>query len=351
MQKLFLHIGLPKTATTTIQNFLILNHQRLIEKGWLYPVAARQYMAHHLLGNFFRTRKLDWIGEADPEQVKADLLAEIRATKCDNVIMSTESLISATQIADIRAYFSDFEVEVVVFLRRQDDWLESAYQERLKNGPKIASTRRYLTSQIQGLDYYKMLRSWADVFGNDHIRVGLFERSAERLSVEETFLRLIGAGMDPDYVMPEKMNSRLNRDCLAFFGRMPETRRVGLKFTNYAAVLREYSEINPDAPEWKKAWSPAERREIMERFAASNERVARKFLGREDGQLFQGGLPDLDEPWAPYPGLSVAKAAEIGLFLADHLYCELSKGRVHKIKPPVTALSTARADQGKKIAT
>lgn len=320
MTKLFLHVSLPKTATTSIQNFLSLNRDKLKRDGWLYPLTARQYMAHHLLGNFFRADNLDWIGQADPAATRAALLDEVRASGCDNVIMSSESLVSSTRIAEVKQFFSDFDVQIVYVLRRQDHWIESAYQEHLKRGPAIQTPEQFEATRGEWLDHFERLEAWAQVFGRENIRVGVFERGGARQSVEAAFLDLIGARMRGDYAVPPEMNTRLNRDSLGFLTGMQTKRRIHPRFTLYAKFLGEYSSRHPDPPEWRKVWPPAARRKMVEDHAASNAQVARAYLGSDSGVLFREPLPALDEPWSPYPGLTPEKAVEIGEFLADRLY-------------------------------
>ena len=57
--------------------------------------------------------------------------------------------------------------------------------------------------------------------------------------------------------------------------------------------------------------SPQQRREIIAKYEESNTKVAREYLGREDGRLFYAPLPDPDEPWEPYEGLTVEKVVPI----------------------------------------
>jgi len=281
LSKLYLHVGLPKTATSTIQNFLAQNDTHFSNVGWLYPKTARQYVAHHPLGNFFRPDALDWVWDLDRTQVLTDLRSEIAASGCDNVIMSTEALATAPMIADIKDYFSDFEVFIVFFLRRQDKWLESAYQEELKNGPDKIDRPTYLETREHWFDYHQRLSNWAAVFGNDHILVTTFEKGNNDQPIEHQFLNVIGAPLPSDAVITKSQNTSMNRDCLAFFMDMATRRRIAPRFTMYANVLRMYSEKFPDPPEWKNAWPPSERRALLEKFSASNERVARDFCGSQ----------------------------------------------------------------------
>jgi hypothetical protein len=51
--------------------------------------------------------------------------------------------------------------------------------------------------------------------------------------------------------------------------------------------------------------SPEERRSILEKYAASNAKIALDFLEREDGRLFYEPLPNPSEKWMKYKGLTV----------------------------------------------
>ena len=57
--------------------------------------------------------------------------------------------------------------------------------------------------------------------------------------------------------------------------------------------------------------SSPERVALLERYQESNSRVAREYLGREEGVLFYEDPPDRTELWEPYPGLRAETVAEI----------------------------------------
>ena len=320
LKRIFLHIGQPKTATTTIQNFLSINQAKLIKHGWLYPNAGRQYAAHHLLGNFFRAAPIHWIGQADPAQVMADLKREIDESNCDNIILSTESLYFAENPDQFAAYLKDFDVSVVVFLRRQDEWIESAYQENLKNGETRLGPEGYLAALSNSLAYADRIATWAAAFGKRKILVHGFEATAEKLPVEQVFMNLIGAPFVPDLVLPPTQNERLNRDCTTFLIMFAASPRVDLKHQMIKDILVKYSQANPDTASLRNVYPPQRRHEIVESRNEGNAIVARDYLGRTDGRLFLKPLPVPDDPWEAYPGLRVQKSVAIAEFLASEMY-------------------------------
>ncbi len=320
MPKLFLHVGLPKTATTSIQRFLLHNREKLIAHGVLYPRAGLQNFAHHPLSTAFRKGGADWIKPVEPDVLARSLRGEIEATGCDTVIMSTEALSYVPQITEVKDYFQDFDTDIVFYLRRQDKWLESAYKSNLKTGATDLAPDVYMKKQLPRLDYYEWLGHWAEVFGNEHIRVAVFEKGAVPQSVERTFLEVLNIEFQPEYEVSDASNTELSRDCLSFLGAMTAKRRISHRSWIYAGILSNYTRQHPDPQEWNRVWPPSQRRAVAEGFADSNARVAREYCGREDGILFHENLPSDDEPWEEYPGLTATKAVEIAEFLADSLF-------------------------------
>lgn len=320
MARIILHIGQPKTATTTIQSFLFANAAALAARGWLYPAAGRQHLAHHLLGNWFRPEPMHWIGPSDPAAVVAALEREIDQTGCHSVILSSESLYFTPEPARLRGCLAGHEVRIVLFLRRQDEWIDSAFQENLKNGEIAIGPQRYLDAQAAFLDYAARIDTWADAFGADRIIVIPFEKAAVPLPVEDQFLAVIGAASCTGLHHPPAENDRLCRDAIAFLTHFEARPRVSGRHQMIKDLLAEYSRAHPDPAPLRHVFSPAERLRILQTHAEGNARIARDYLGRADGVLFAAPPPAPDEPWQVYPGLDPAVAAR----MAEHVM-----GRMH----------------------
>lgn len=326
MPKLFLHVGLPKTATTSIQSFLAKNDEALARKGWLYPKAARQHEAHHVIGGFFRQDHVNWIQRSDPVETKKALLKEVDESGCENVIMSTESLASVPRTAEkmeqIKEYFSDFEVHPVFYLRRQDLLFEALLRDNMKIQAKSCRKVAYFERNKSWLDHYEWLSLWGKAYGNDRLRVSVFSKGGGRVEVERMFAEKIGLEFDPAFKITPPQNTTLSRDSLAYIMRCFDLKRISPKFWTFEKILGSYSKKNPDPAKHKFIWSPQERLEMLESCAASNAKVAKEFCGIESGILFNDPLPSLDDPWEEYAGLSYQKLAEIGFFVSSQLYAQ-----------------------------
>lgn len=133
-QKLFLHIGLPKSGSTYLQSVLAHNRMRLKENGFLYPWIRNEAMFHAAI----EIREVHRAWGMTPEQIDgtwAHLLRRCRFMG-GTAIISHELFAGATppQIARIAQDLEDFEVSVVVTVRDVARQASAHWQEQVKNG-------------------------------------------------------------------------------------------------------------------------------------------------------------------------------------------------------------------------
>ena len=141
VRRIIIHVGLPKTGSSSLQHTLEANRFRLIDQGILYPLCGayrekrsrRERIPGH--ARFFN-RILD--GDL---QVLPALCGEIE--ECGNeihtVIFSSENILSLRfwqggngfrQIIDTLNFPN---IEIVAVFRRQDEWIKSAFLEMHAN--------------------------------------------------------------------------------------------------------------------------------------------------------------------------------------------------------------------------
>src|ERR1700730_7163972 len=176
----FLHIGTHKTGTSSVQTLLRSNELHLERNGIFIPRSGRAlpHTGHH---------NLAWELTGDSRFNPAygslqDVISEIRSRNPPAVCLSSEdfehlhrkpkSLYRIRQILNSIGY----EVKIVVYLRPQADYIESAYIELLKNGVYLGF-REYLGTIFRSssqapralwtyyFDYGAILDSFAKVFG------------------------------------------------------------------------------------------------------------------------------------------------------------------------------------------
>ncbi|MGB9177190.1 MAG: hypothetical protein WCB46_10710 [Methanoregula sp.] len=268
----------------------------------------------------------------NPNLVTSRYFTEIRGSRAETVILSSEEFENLNSgIASLREYLiPEFNVKVIFYVRRQDEMIESLYNQRIKS-PKIHSGMKFADffSQLMNpaeqyrsgnksiparndrLDYYSLLLPWKNAFGMENILVRCYEQEQLSQGLYEDFMNAIGCGFDRRYRVPsERVNASLPLDHLEII-RICNDQFNGDE-NIHTFLLRTFKTMNAGKT-FKRQYllSPGQRREILSFYETSNEKIAREFLGRSDGRLFYAPLPDVQEPWEPYEGLTVEKIVPI----------------------------------------
>lgn len=325
-----LHIGVEKTGTTSIQKFLGLNRQILSTRSILFPQAPGRWNHTNLAGYAAADEKCDdirinlGIKSHDEllrfrEQFAADFDRELRDSACDTVILSGEHcssrLVTREEVERLHRLLSRiFEaVRVVVYLRRQDEFLLSTYSTAVKNGRTQKLSIPKTDNQMQRYDFAKILDVWSDVFGRKAMDVRLFDRSTMiGGSAVTDFIHAADLPTDLLYEMPAEENRSLDNAALEVLRLMnkhiPHV-KDGNIFLPRGDLPILFEAISSGA---SIMIEPTLLNEFMRSLADSNRKVAREYFGREsaEGDPLFGLLSELRDREMPEP-LSIRKATEI----------------------------------------
>lgn len=182
VERVFLHIGAPKTGTTYIQLALGLNRNRLKEVGVLYPKGSAD--AHHAA--VWDLREM-WAARENSEQLRgtwAKTVGRVREWAGPTAVLSSELFVYAdeSQAARALAAFGDAEVHVIYTARDLVRQVPAVWQERLKNqqtmpyeqfvvdviGPaKTGMAKGFWSAQ----DAVTALRRWSQGLPPEHLHV------------------------------------------------------------------------------------------------------------------------------------------------------------------------------------
>ena len=167
--RLYLHIGHPKTGTTSIQNYLLQQADRLLAQGYLYPRAGRRNAAQAVHFRLFPITYYHQDEENRAPQVLAKFREEVARHTPKAVIVSCETSF-AEDTAYLKEAFADFDVRILYYIRRQDLWIASFYAERAKYArmPEFRPLRGMEEDWIP--DYLGALRRYAAAFGRERVR-------------------------------------------------------------------------------------------------------------------------------------------------------------------------------------
>lgn len=312
MKTLFVHCGLLKTATTTIQHWCWDHRDELRAQGvcMLDARAAtvrgfpRVRNGHFLLGGgtVFEERRNCEMRNVKRLERGLDLVERAFAD-CDRVLVSDESLF-ATTAAGRTAFWEPlmrharrvgYVVRPIVYLRRQDRLAMSWYSQDVKTclwhwgkmdfGDWL---RRLGPNQ---LDFRVGLDVIAAHVGEDNIIVRSFDRAVAREGVMADFLATIGVdadGMDAEGARARNLGLAPPVITVkSWVNRSPWFSPSFRKILRDAAVESSARVTGPASA----LLSPGECREIIGNYVEANAQVARRFLPA-GGALFDDDVAD-----------------------------------------------------------
>ncbi len=193
MRRAIVHIGTPRTGTTSLQYVLTRLRPALAGAGVLYPEltpssAAVPHLSHQYLGEALDGRR----PRRDRRELLQDLAAQLRDTPCDTVVLSYEGLCQASPALGIprrlAALFASqgFEMEAVMTVKPQAAYLNSLYTWRaqfLREGRTFpAFAEAWLGSPRLDLD--RMAAPWRAVCGGHCAVVPVRDRHDPRPLLE-----------------------------------------------------------------------------------------------------------------------------------------------------------------------
>ena len=310
MKRVFIHAGTPKTGSTALQDFLPANQAVLNKKGYIFPEVPFYFrgVAPHQTAHFLAVWEPG--GPTSGEWDEGFAIMEEVLGSYDNVIFSDEQVWwrqhkeGFWEEVTRRVSAMGAELYVIVYLRRQDEQVESFYNEKVKGMPKLVLTfSEYLSegwNDYFPLDYDKELDRFASYLGEEHVIVRPYEKHHfVGGSIFSDFLDAVGLPLTEEYALPARhANTRWPE-------RVVEAKRYAnaalsyhrRKVPNfYRNAIEEAYGIGTAAqlPSQKVGmFSPEERRAFMQQYEAGNAKVARKYLHREDGILFYEDPGDL----------------------------------------------------------
>jgi len=317
--KAIIHIGAEKTGTTTIQHFLHRNRDLLATHGMFYPrtpglvnhralaVYAKNEFKHEdafiLENNLSAPEKLQlW-----KANFQARLQTELRQLDAGvrSVIFSSEHLHSRLSgedgIRNLRALLSPWfeEIEILVYLRRQDRLAVSAYSMKLKVGMTPTEVLNLnVDPENHYYNYYIFLNKWRSVFGRQHINVILFE-PATFLDNDliSSFLASAGIPDNEQWARPQKLNEKLSwqgQHLLRRYNeRYPGYDGNGRNLLNIRVRQRLLARLEARYPGPSELPTRSQAISFYDIFREANDQLAREWFGRE--HLFEESFSEYPE--------------------------------------------------------
>jgi len=288
-KEIFLHIGFPKTGTSAIQKFLSTNKKKFENAGVLYPNSGLTEYAGH-------------VGLARAAQMKAlnpfkILISEIDASPCQKVVISSEYffMLEPKKIEFLYEKLSQYKVVIIVYLRRQDRRIESGYLQVLRDidfrfTGNIDDYIAFLKKHPKRTDYFQFLESWSKVFSMDAMRVRVYEEHKGGQRLVSNFLEAVEFGSSTELTYSREKENVTYKPilnwCLKKINILPLPKII------YKAILISFNFLTryllgEGTIAEHKLLSDRERKDIIEKYAESNKSIAKQYLKRPSGQMFE----------------------------------------------------------------
>ncbi len=204
MARLFIHAGMGKTGTSSIQVSLLQNREVLAEQG-IVAIESNQSKP-----DVSSKHRLKWRNHRSREWRHLKKEASKLARTDKTVILSNETLWKKDESERqlLRKIFKNFDVTILIYVREQVEFLESrALQamKRTKMGNRLyfgdnqnpKGMEKFFEKFDPYMDYLAIARGWEDVFGKGSVMARLYSRDVfSGGNVVEDFFEAVGAETD-----------------------------------------------------------------------------------------------------------------------------------------------------------
>lgn len=326
MKKVFLHIGTFKTGSTALQFHMHKNREALLEEGFYYGDYFDNYYLHsnlcygllrealgfhNLLEQYKGHPRFKNVAEKPTEVIER---MKKNSLSCPNIIISCEAFFADsfrtlvglhTQLPDetkhnVNQYMRrrlkqllygiSEDIVIICYLRRQDLFIESQYNQYCKDkwygdsGYTIPTFKEFIACKPIELNYFSALEEWHDIFDKAEFIIKPYEKSAFKGGLINDFYtdilkineNVVNKFEDIDR---NQTNLRLDRDVLEF------KKQLGIDDLAINQLLKKYSENMGEIRDYAY-FDVATRKMFVESFSEQNACIATKYLNRKDRRLF-----------------------------------------------------------------
>ncbi|MCP8688672.1 hypothetical protein [Marinobacterium sedimentorum] len=294
-----------KTGTTALQSYFFSNRKRLLKSGVLYPETGLIGNAHYAfsasLGFSNPGVNSSWIKDLDilKKRFKSEL-----GKRVHTVILSSEDFLLNKSASCVTDFFKDYQIKIVVYLRRHDHWWLSAYSQAVKmkhlppwnQGPQGFINYNLKRNKYYG-DYRYLIDRWSKIVGRNNIIVRPYEPEQNQPDLAYDFLESIGARELAEQMprMDQRENSSLTLasvQLMDIFQRIDTNPEIHKKLLDHARSFR-----SDDTHSLKELINPQFLLKLLDSYEKDYTYIAQEYIGRKDGRLFYEALPELDSEW------------------------------------------------------
>ncbi len=312
-----LHIGMPKTASTSLQATLCrLRSRMLMDARILYPTSAipEGHIRHTAIASSLREDDFVTVS-----QLVRAIHTEALRVSAAKILVSDESLCGEDIEAKIPRFLDllhDFDLRVMVYLRNPYSFLQSLLSQHIKRASPYrpawtGTVDDFIENYLPRCNYARLCEYWASLVGITHMKVALYDKAIAGQGVICDFLERLELRYCPEDVVPDnraantspprqalRLMLALNRiehrlpNCLMQSRVWRRLRRTVLRSNRFSAFVNSL----PRSLIEDVAFSHSQLLRIQSGLV-DNERLFPKFLLSED-RYYLTAMPSVEQSMA-----------------------------------------------------
>ncbi|MCW0223520.1 hypothetical protein OJP33_02170 [Campylobacter lari] len=225
----YVHIGTPKTGTTSIQDFLYLNREKLEIQNTIYANSIESHTRHNVLVNFC----FEFRNNSNWEKISFERILKYRSrlklfyALKEEVVQAKRDFIFSTEgitwhfydvkyIKILKKFFKELgfnRIILILYLRSTSDLLISLSTQLIKTNyssiPCFINPWEYDRQYIFNNKW--LCQKYSEIFGKENLIVRLFDKNEFfQRDLLKDFIYSIGLKWDDNFVLPLKQNESLD---------------------------------------------------------------------------------------------------------------------------------------------
>lgn len=225
-----------------------------------------------------------------------DLQKQIEIHRPSKLVISSEALWGLKRqgigiFADRLKGLSE-DIEIVAYLRRQDQYLEAQYKEALKSG-LTANPMTFCEKRFALAKYDEILGMWAEYFGETSLKINLYEKDwNQKFDILNSLFSILGINRE-GFVQPTFLTNKSPSALVSDFLLLLNT--SGYKYEQ-PKLCRLLIENTSEMAQLKSMLTYEQRVRMLNFFADGNRIVFKKFLLDKNHETFPA-IADSEESY------------------------------------------------------
>lgn len=300
-KELYIHIGQYKTGTSALQSFFARNRELLRKQGLYYPLLDGEYMFREknagTSGNAVDLTKLA-CPFAELKDIQLDYMQRIADSLKDNdrVLLSSEAIWMSEPVVfeNIKMFLQrkidvNIKIKIIVYLRRQDESMESFWNQQVKSSFYKYSCQKFVEEHMgKYFDYDSYLEKISKVVGKDNMIVKIYDQKqlmyGQNIFVQ--FLSIFGLKDLSKFIIPKYQANPPMGEALVEFKRIlnavPGSQILDDEFRTNFKEQTVFPENTQEVVHSPSFLSYDERKRILDRYEKGNQMIGKTYFEIDD---------------------------------------------------------------------